>query len=125
MTDWSTHQGKAPYAMLQHIKKGLQAFCLGAMIAGFVTLGALGYQGWKLFHNPYSKEWRRAQAPSIEAATWAADVYRQEKREHLFNTGLIEIGLVVLCAGSWFAYRRLDKHLHKLYLDKQRESQKS
>lgn len=92
-----------------HLKNGLQAICLGSMVAGFATLGALGYQGWKLFHNPYHMPSKIAQAPSPEAAAWAAEVYRKEKHEHLFFTGLFEVALVALCAGTWVGYRRLDR----------------
>ena len=52
-----------------------------------------------------------AEAPSIEAADWAAEVYRLEKRDHLLFTGIIEVSLIVLSAGAWFGYRKLDRHL--------------
>jgi hypothetical protein len=92
-------------------KKGVLALCLVSMVAGFVTFGALGYQAWKLFHNPFLAEEQIAGSPSPEAAPWAAGVYREEKRDHLFYTGLFEAGLIVLATGSWLAYRALDKRV--------------
>jgi len=97
----------------------MQALCLGAMVAGFVTLGALGYQGWRLTHNPYHTALRRAQAPSPEAAKWAADVYREDKHTHLIYTSLFEVGLVAISAGAWLVYRKLDRHLEGLEHPKQ------
>ena len=105
------HNEKDHFKTLRHLKRGLLTLCLTTMVAGFMSFGALGYQGWKLFHNPFLLTVRRAQAPSPAAATWAADVYRQEKRKHLFYTGLFEACLVTLSAGSWFGYRHLDKRL--------------
>ena len=96
------------------IKEGVLALCLISMVAGFMAFGALGYQGWKLFHNPYLTPAQRAQAPSAEAAEWAAGVYRREKGDHLFYTGLFEAALVALATGSWFLYRALDKRLQRL-----------
>lgn len=106
---------------LHHLRRGLQALCLGTMVAGFASIGALGYMGWKLFHNPYRTPERRAHAPSLEAAEWAAEVYRLEKRDHLLFTGILEVGLVAVSAGSWFGYRRVDRHLQAL--DRARRSQ--
>ncbi|HNQ89934.1 MAG TPA: hypothetical protein PKM73_15040 [Verrucomicrobiota bacterium] len=114
MTSDGSAGGRGRHLTLDQIRKGLQAVCLGAMVAGFVTLGALGYQGWKLFHNPYRAERVRSGAPSLEAADWAAEVYRLEKRAHLVFTGLFEVGLVALSTGAWFAYRRVDRHLQEL-----------
>lgn len=112
------------FKTLQTVKKVLQALCLGSMIAGFATSGALGYQGWKLFHNPYRSAVRQAQAPTPEAAAWAAEVYRLEKRDHLFYTGLFVTGLAALCVGSWFGYRHSEKRLQELHRAKQTELQK-
>lgn len=92
----------------RHAKKVLLALCLGTMVAGFATLGALGYQGWKLFHNPYRNPSVQANAPTPEAAAWAAEVYRLEKRDHLFITGLIEVAFVIVSTATWFWYRRLE-----------------
>jgi len=85
------------------------------MVAGFVTLGALGYQGWRVTHNPFRSPKRVVQAPTPEVAAWAAEVYRQEKREHLFLTSLFEVVMVAVSAGAWLVYRRLDQHLAGLH----------
>jgi hypothetical protein len=85
------------------------------MVAGFVMLGALGYQGWRVTHNPFRVPQRIAQAPTPEVAAWAAEVYRQEKREHLFRTGLLEVLMVAVSASAWLAYRKLDQHLVGLH----------
>jgi len=111
MENRSLYNEEDHFKTLQNLKRGLLTLCLITMVAGFMSLGALGYQGWKLFHNPFLPAARRAQTPSPEAATWAADVYRQEKRKHLFYTGLFEACLVALSAGSWFGYRHLAKRL--------------
>jgi hypothetical protein len=95
-------------ALRRGLRKVLQAVCLGAMVAAFAMLGAFGYQGWKLFHNPYRKPGVQATAPTREAALWAAEVYRVEKENHLFTTGLGEVLLVVVSTVSWLGYRRLD-----------------
>jgi hypothetical protein len=94
---------------LHHIRKGVLALCLVSIVGGLITLGALGYQGWKLFHNPYLVGNRIDPSPSPEASEWAARVYRKEKQDHLFYTGLFEVGLVVLATGSWLAFRTLHK----------------
>ena len=114
MTSDGSEGGTGRHLTLDQIRKILQAVCLGAMVAGFATLGAFGYQGWKLFHNPYHGERVRAGAPSLQAADWAAEVYRLEKRAHLLFTGVFEAGLILLSTGSWFAYRRVDRHLQEL-----------
>ena len=110
-----------PSSTLHRVKNGLMTLCLVSMVAGFVALGALGYQGWKLFHNPYLAQAQRAQAPSPEAADWAAGVYRREKRDHLVYSSLLEVGLVALATGSWFLYRALDKHLQRVRTVKPQE----
>ena len=109
MTDESVETGHD--AMLSLMRKAMQALCLTTMVAGFITLGALVYQGWKLWHNPYHKPRIIALAPSPDAAKWAADVYRMEKHAHLFHTGIFEAGLITLSAGAWLAYRKLDRRL--------------
>jgi hypothetical protein len=125
MGNRSLYNEKDHFKTLQYLKRGLLTLCLTTMVAGFISFGALGYQGWKLFHNPFLPAARQAQAPSPEAAIWAADVYRQEKREHLFHTGLIEACLVALSAASWFGYRRLDKRLNEEHRAKQLELQQA
>jgi hypothetical protein len=114
MTAPSTDHGTRPGSLWHPLRRITQALCLGAMVAGFVTLGALGYQGWRLTHNPYLAAERRAVAPSPEAAKWAADVYREDKRAHLFYTSIFEIGLIAISAGAWLVYRKLDRHLEAL-----------
>jgi HAMP domain-containing protein len=52
-------------------------------------------------------------------------VYRAEKREHLFYTGLFEAVLVVVSAVSWFAYRHLERRLGKQHRAKQLELQQA
>jgi hypothetical protein len=104
-----SEEGEGAGSPLQRgLRKALLAVCLGTMVAAFAMLGALGYQGWKLFHNPYRKPGIEAAAPSPEAAAWAAEVYRLEKRDHLFTTGLAEAILVVVSTASWLGFRRLE-----------------
>jgi len=103
-----------PNSTLKRVKTGVLVLCLVSLVAGLVTLGAVGYQGWKLFHNPYLAPEQIARSPSPEAAEWAAGVYREEKRDHLFYTGLFEAGLIALATGSWLAYRALHKQVQEL-----------
>lgn len=119
------HDEKEHHKGLQYLKRGLQTLCLSTMVAGFMACGTFGYQGWKLFHNPYRQAARRAEAPSIAAADWAAEVYRQEKADHLLFTGLFEAGLIVVSASSWFGYRRVDRHLQQLIRARQPEPQRT
>lgn len=115
MTDESV-QGEADRGgWLHRLRKAMQTLCLVSMVAGFVTLGALGYQGWRVTHNPFRSPKRVVQAPTPEVAAWAAEVYRQEKREHLFLTSLFEVVMVAVSAGAWLVYRRLDQHLAGLH----------
>jgi hypothetical protein len=86
------------------------------MVVAFATLGTLSYQVWKLFHNPYKVPAVRAAAPSLDVADWAAEVYRQEKHDHMVFTSGLEVGLIALSASSWFVYRRLDRHLKDSHL---------
>ena len=116
---------KEHFKGLQYLKRGLQTLCLSTMVAGFMACGTFGYQGWKLFHNPYRQAARRAEAPSIVAADWAAEVYRQEKADHLLFTGLFEAGLIVVSTSSWFGYRRVDRHLQQLHRARQQEMQRT
>jgi hypothetical protein len=88
---------------------------LVAMVVAFAMLGTLSYQTWKLFHNPYKAPATRAGAPTLEAAVWAAEVYRQEKHDHMVFTAGLEVAFIALSAGSWFAYRRLDRHLKETH----------
>ena len=115
MTDESTHSEAQPGGWLNHLRRGTQALCLIAMVAAFVTLGALGYQGWRVTHNPFRNPKCIAKAPSPEVAAWAAEVYRLEKREHLFFTGLYEVALIIVSAGAWAVYRKVDHHLQGLH----------
>lgn len=115
MTDESVPSEAGQGGWLRHLRRAMQTLCLVSMVAAFVTLGALGYQGWRVTHNPFRSPKRIAQAPTPETAAWAAEVYREEKREHLFLTGLYEVIMVVVSAGAWVLYRRLDQHLLGLH----------
>lgn len=115
MTDESVQSEAGQGGWLHLLRKAMQTLCLISMVAGFVTFGALGYQGWRVTHNPFRSPKRIAQAPTPEVAAWAAEVYRLEKREHLFLTGLFEVALVAISAGAWVLYRKLDQHLQGLH----------
>ena len=115
MTDDSIPSEASGGQWMHRVRKVIQTVCLVAMVGGLVTLGALGYQGWRVTHNPFRSPKRIVQAPSPEVAAWAAEVYRQEKRQHLFLTGFFEVAMVVLSAGAWVVYRKVDQHLQGLH----------
>jgi hypothetical protein len=115
MTESNSSDPTKGGSALHYLHRGCLAISLVAMIVAFAMLGTLSYQVWKLFHNPYKVPATRVAAPSLEAALWAAEVYRQEKHDHMIFTAGLEVAFIALSAGSWFAYRRLDRHLKETH----------
>jgi hypothetical protein len=111
MTEPGSKDPTSGNTLLHFLHRASITTCLVAMVVAFATLGTLTYQAWKLFHNPYKGAKVRAAAPSPEVAEWAAEIYRREKYDHMIFTSGLEVGLIALSAGAWFAYRRIDRHL--------------
>lgn len=115
MTKPGSNDPTSGNTLLHFLHRAFITVCLVAMVVAFAVLGTLSYQAWKLFHNPYKVAKVRAAAPSPEVAEWAAEIYRREKYDHMIFTAGLEVGLIALSAGSWFAYRRIDRHLNETH----------
>lgn len=124
MTEPNSNDPTKGGSALHRLHRAFLAISLVSMVVAFATLGTLSYQVWKLFHNPYKSAATRAAAPSLEAAVWAAEVYRQEKYDHMVFTSGLEVAFIVLSTGSWFGYRRLDRHLKESHLAQNRKPER-